>query len=250
MEKRDAFWSREPGEIPKIIAHRGNTGRAFENSISAFIQAAEIGVDGIEIDVSYTADKKLVCFHDATLKRISGSKQRVRDISFITLRSIPLEGNERVPTLQEAFDAIPGSISIVLDIKTCGIVDAEMLERLLKFLKKVSFEQQRRVAATSFNYLALKYLAGRAPDLRLGFILRPDSVHTKLGMAGFFARDYRAVHPQAGMVSRKIVKEWHDAGFDVIPWTINERAQAIKLAGDGVDGIITDHSSTIKDALT
>jgi glycerophosphoryl diester phosphodiesterase len=249
MKKRESFWSRHSGERPKIFAHRGGVGQAYENTITAYTQSAEAGVDGVEIDVSYTADKKLICFHDATLKRISGNKQSVRDTSFRMLRSIPLEGNERIPNLEEAFDSLPSSIALILDIKTSGITDTEMIDSLLKFLKKYSFEEQRKITLTSFNYMALKYLAGKAPDLRTGFILRPDSFHTRLGMVRLFSKEYRAVHPQAGMISRKLVNAWHEEGFDVIPWTVNERVEAIKLAADGVDGIITDYAMTIRDAL-
>jgi glycerophosphoryl diester phosphodiesterase len=247
MSKRDDFWSRGPGEPPRLFAHRGNSGAAFENTVSAYILAAEAGVDGIEIDVSCTADGELICFHDANLKRISGSRQRVRDMRFRTLRSIPLEGNERIPTLNEAFEAIPPSTSIILDIKTSGMVDGEMIDILLGFLKKTSFEEQRRIAVSSFNYLALKALAKRSPDLRLGFILRADSVHSKIGMNRIFSRNYRMIHPQASLVTRKAVSAWHEAGFDVIPWTVNERIDAIKITGDGADGIISDYAPSLHD---
>jgi glycerophosphoryl diester phosphodiesterase len=249
MDKRDTFWSRGHGERPKVFAHRGNTGEAFENTLSAYMKAVETGADGIEIDVSATKDGKLICFHDATLKRISGSGQAIRETSYRTLRSIPLEGNERIPTLAEAFDAIPSSMAVILDVKTRGVFDAGMIEALLKLLKKISFEGPRQIAVTSFNYLALKVLSGKSPDLRLGFILRPDSVHAKLGMARPLSRTYRAVHPHLGMVSRKHIEAWNKAGLDVIPWTVNERSDIMKLAADGVDGIITDDPRMVLDAL-
>jgi glycerophosphoryl diester phosphodiesterase len=247
MSKRDDFWSRGPGQRPRLFAHRGNSGTAFENTVSAFIQSAGAGVDGVEIDVSCTADGELICFHDANLKRISGSRQRVRDMTFRSLRSIPLEGNERIPSLKEAFDALPPSTSIILDVKTSGLVDDDMLDILLRFLKKMSFEEQRQIAVSSFNYLALKYLAKKSPDLRLAFILRPDSVHSKIGMNRLFSRNYRMIHPHASLITRKAVTAWHEAGFDVIPWTVNERIDALKIAGDGADGIISDYAPALLD---
>jgi glycerophosphoryl diester phosphodiesterase len=246
---RDAFWSRTPGKPPRIFAHRGNGSSGFENTISSYIFAAHSGVDGIEIDVSYTSDGKLVCFHDDTLKRISGGRQPLRDTTFRTLRSIPLEGNERIPLLEEAFEALPSSVAVILDIKTCGIMDRGMIGAVRAFLKRTAFEDQRLVSVTSFNYVALRLLARSAPDLRTGFILRADSAHTRLGMASFFSKDYKAVHPQAPMVTRKLVTAWHKAGLDVIPWTVDERMEAIKLAGDGVDGIITDQPASIREAV-
>ncbi len=247
MSKRSAFWSRSPGEPPKLFAHRGNSGRAYENTITAYLQSVEAGVDGVEIDVSCTADNELICFHDANLKRISGGRQRVRDMTFRSLRSIPLEGNERIPTLKEAFEALPPGMSVILDVKTSGMVDSEMLDLLLRFLKKTSFEEQRRISVSSFNYLALKYLAKKSPDLHLGFILRPDSAHSKIGMNRLFSRNYRMIHPHLSLVTRKAVTAWHDAGFDVVPWTVNERIEAIKMAGDGVDGIISDYAPALRD---
>ena len=252
MSRRTSFWSRKKGERLKIFSHRGNTDTstpAFENTISAYTLAAGIGADGIEIDVSFTADGKLICFHDATLKRISGSNQRVRDASFRTLRSIPLEGNERIPTLDEAIDAIPPSTPIIFDVKTVGFVDSDLLDGFTRFIRRVLMAEHREITVTSFNYMSLKYLIMKAPELRTGFLLRPDSVHTKLGMLKFLSKHYKAVHARYSLADKKSIEEWHEKDYDVIAWTVNETADALKLSGSGIDGIITDTPVSIMDAL-
>ncbi|MFH1434889.1 MAG: glycerophosphodiester phosphodiesterase [Pseudomonadota bacterium] len=252
MSRRTSFWSRKKGERLKIFSHRGNTDTstpAYENTISAYTLAAGTGADGIEIDVNFTAEGKLICFHDATLKRISGSNKRVRESSFRTLRSIPLEGNERIPTLDEAMDAIPPSTPIIFDVKTAGFVDSELLDSFIRFIRRILMAEHREITVTSFNYMSLNYLIMKAPELRTGFLLRPDSVHTKLGMLKFLAKHYKAVHTQFSLADKRSIEVWHEQDYDVIAWTVNETVDALKLSGSDIDGIITDTPVSIMDAL-
>ena len=68
--------------LPLVIGHRGVVNIAPENSLSGFKKAIEIGVDGIELDVHMTKDKKLVVVHDGNFKRINGTKDSIRNFTY------------------------------------------------------------------------------------------------------------------------------------------------------------------------
>jgi len=251
MERGSPTWSRGEGEKPKVFSHRGNTGggRAFENTLSAFDAAARSGAAGIEIDVSRTRDGRLVCFHDPTLKRISGGDVPVTSAPFSAIRAIPLEGGERVPTLDEAFEVIPAGLPVILDLKTDGVLDRPLVSKVVRLLKRLACDGERELTVTSFNYYALALLAAMAPHLRAGLLVRPSSIHTRIGMSRPLARRWKAVHPQHTMVRRARVERWHAAGLTVLAWTVNDPKEAARCAAEGVDGLISDNPQLLLSSL-
>ena len=75
-------------KLPLIIGHRGAKGIAPENSLSGFKKAVELGIDGVELDVHLTKDGKLVVIHDMNLKRLTGLKISLRQLTSECLRAI------------------------------------------------------------------------------------------------------------------------------------------------------------------
>ena len=238
-------WRREPGAQPLIFAHRGLARDVFENTLAAYQAALDAGVDGIEIDVSQTADGRLVCFHDDDLMRISGVKEKLRSTPYRDLRSIPLEGHERVPTLDEAFDVIGTQVPIILDVKYSHRFDFGIVEPLTRLLRRRQAECSPNVTVSSFNYLLLDRLVATLPWLRIGFIMGPDSRHAKIGMWKRFSSRYHAVHPSRSLVSSLAVEKWRRRGWTVVTWTVNEPDEARRVADAGVDVIITDDPTAI-----
>lgn len=238
-------WRRKPGEQPAVFAHRGLARDVFENTLASFQAALDAGADGIEIDVSMTADSRLVCFHDPDLKRISGIPDRLRSVSFQELRAIPLEGRERVPTLDEAFDVIGPGVPVILDIKPSHRFDLAIVPPLSRLLRRRQAECAPNVTVSSFNYFVLARLSAILPWVRIGFLFAPDSVHSTIGMLRQLASHYHAVHPQRSLVSPLTVERWHRKGWTVATWTVNEPDEARRVADSGVDLIITDDPSAI-----
>lgn len=238
-------WKREPGEQPRVFAHRGLARDAFENTLSACQAALDAGVDGIELDVSMTRDGKLVCFHDDDLRRISGIPDRLRSMRYHELRAIPLEGRERIPTLDEAFDVIGPEMPIILDVKPSHRLDVMFVGPLVRFLRRRQVECQPNVTVSSFNYFVLNRIVAELPWLRIGFLFSPDSGNAAIGMWKQLSRHYKAVHPQRALVSSLNVEKWHRRGFTVATWTVNEPDEARRVADAGVDVIITDDPAGI-----
>ncbi len=238
-------WRREPGSQPLIFAHRGLARDVFENTLSAYQAALDAGVDGIEIDVSMTSDGRLVCFHDEDLMRISGVKDGLRSTRYQDLRSIPLEGHERVPTLDEAFDVIGTQVPIILDVKHARKLDLAIVEPLARLLRRRQADASPHVTVSSFNYLILDRLVAALPWVRTGFLFAPDSPHATVGMWKRFSKLYHAVHPARALVSSLSVEKWKRRGWSVVTWTVNEPDEARRVADAGVDVIITDDPSGI-----
>src|SRR5687768_17206786 len=92
---------------PLAIAHRGGAGLAPGNTLTAFAMAAALGFRYLETDVRLTRDGELVCFHDATLDRVTEAHGRVSHRGVADLRHMLVEGREPIPTLAEALDAFP-----------------------------------------------------------------------------------------------------------------------------------------------
>lgn len=234
------LWKRERGAPPRIFAHRGLTTRAFENTLTAYRDAMEAGVFGIEMDISMTRDGKLVCFHDRDLLRISGVKESLRSTRFSDLRAIPLEGRERVPTVDEALDVIDPDVPLIFDIKTAHSLDMAMVEPLRRLMRRRELTTAPHITITSFNYLALNRLADAIPGVRNAFIFAPDSIHARVGMLKRFSQRYSGVHPQRTLVSMQSVKRWHAMNLTVSTWVVNEADEARRVAEAGVDLIVSD----------
>ncbi len=100
----------------KIISHRGGMAVNPENSLKAINYSKEIGVDYIEFDVRVTKDKKLVVFHDKSLKRLAGVDYLIADLTLEDISKITLKSGEKIPTLDELLKTA-GNIPLSLKVK-------------------------------------------------------------------------------------------------------------------------------------
>ncbi|MDB5524007.1 MAG: glycerophosphodiester phosphodiesterase [Rhizobium sp.] len=100
-----------------IIAHRGYSASYRENSPEAWQRAVEAGADFIEIDVRFTADWQGVCLHDADLARLAGRAEQISNLPHATIEGIEVDGQPLAPLLSDAFQTIPPSTGIMLDVK-------------------------------------------------------------------------------------------------------------------------------------
>lgn len=143
----------------KIIAHRGASGLALENTMAAFELARLLGVDFIELDVRRAEDATLVVCHDATLARISGNPMRIASSSHAELKSIRLNDKlSTVPTLEQVMKATD-NIPLIIELKSVGCVPG-----LVKLLEKYP---KRRVSVASFRHAELRKLSAGMPKVPL-----------------------------------------------------------------------------------
>jgi glycerophosphoryl diester phosphodiesterase len=234
---------------PLIIAHRGASGYAPENTLSAFKLAAKINVDFIEIDVHQSADGIIVCNHDEDLSRTTTIKGRIRDLSYSELLkadagikfSNEFKG-ELIPTLEQALSI---GVPFLIEVKKGDSYYPGIIPRILKILNNSSIG--KKCIIQSFDTGVLKEFFDLDPSfeyhkLVTGNIpLLPLHIDHKL-KAGKITKykSFDAINPHYKFLNKRLIGKIHNEGQKVFTWTVNEEADMKRMIELGVDGIITD----------
>jgi glycerophosphoryl diester phosphodiesterase len=229
---------RSPSDpTPLVLAHRGASGHALENSREAFRRAVELGADGVELDIHATADGSLVVHHDPILPGIGAIAQ----LDTGEVVRAKLQNGESVPLLGEVLDII-GEREVWVEVKSlAGGVDANLLRTL------DSGPAPDRYAVHSFDHRIIARLARLRPTLRRGILLasRPIDIVPLLTAAGagslWLVRHF---------VERETVATVHEAGAAIIAWTANQEEDIQRLTALGVDGICGDFPDRIRRVLS
>lgn len=224
----------------KVIAHRGLSGLEVENTDSAFIVAGEHSYYGIETDLRRTADGKFVICHDDTLYRLSGQNVAIESTALNELLSIPLydkntetPGEERLTTLdsyieickrydKQAILELKSNFTEEEIVRIIGIINAH------DYIDKVTF--------ISFGYDNLLCVRKVLPNHSVQYLF--STLSDKI--VDMLIRDKIDVAINHKDLTQKALKKFHDAGLKVNCWTVDEKAEAEKLANWGVDYITTN----------
>lgn len=177
----------------RIIAHRGASGYAPENTLAAFRRAETMGATEIEFDIQLSKDGKLVVIHDDTLDRFGFPGRAVVEMTLAELKSLDMGGwfdggefaGERIVTVSEIFDAFGEMFIYHAEIKAPSQALADDLIALIE-----SRGYRERVIVTSFDYDILLYVRERHPAQRVGWLVRHDGFSSDnvemAAAAGFF----------------------------------------------------------------
>ena len=171
-----------PGPRPWIMAHRGASDLAPENTLEAFALALAHGADLLETDLWLSADGEPVCHHDATLQRMAGDPRRVGQLTAAALQRLRIGdgrgGGERpsraagVPTLAEVLAAVPDEVPVMLELKDPAIVEPRPLARLVELLGARARERRAGVICSSLRWL--RRVKALAPGIVTGHIAMHD----------------------------------------------------------------------------
>ncbi|MFE5294428.1 glycerophosphodiester phosphodiesterase [Isoptericola sp. NPDC056618] len=229
---------------PRVVAHRGNSAVAPQNTRAAFESAARAGADSLEIDVRLTVDGEVVVIHDDTVDATTNGSGKLADLELREVRLLdagswfsPAYAGQRVPTFGEVTDLLrarPG-LDLLLEVK--GAWSAREVRRVTEPLRAAGLAD--RTVAQSFWPETVAALRDADPGLRRGLLVttaRDDLVER--------CRDLDVVmcNPQ-GTVLRDdpdVVARLHEAGLSTAVWTLNEPAHWAAAVALGVDAIITD----------
>ena len=239
-----------------VIAHRGASGVAPENTMAAFRKAVELGAGFIETDLQLSRDARLVALHDDTLERTTNGRGPVSSKTLEELRKLDA-GNwfrpsgqgtaafagERIPTVEEilAFGR-EHEIGLHLEVKPTGPSGAE---HAIVGALHASNEVARSVVL-SFSASVLKRIRQLDPLVMTGFLFSdrmPSPVAAAVGAGA------RQLLPRADHATRELVTEAHAHDLRVVAWTGDSHAAMQKLIAAGVDGIITDYPDRLVDLL-
>jgi glycerophosphoryl diester phosphodiesterase len=249
-EARLSAWLRVPGKRPLVLGHRGARQSAPENSLRAFELALGEGADGFELDVRLDRDGRVIVLHDAELGRVSaGSEARAaEDLGPDELGRVDLGGGERVPLLVDVLRLCRERHARVnVELKRYVRHPVALLRGVERAVRE-SGAPPELVIFSSFRPGFVAALARRLPTFPRAWlvhekqrILRSAPLYRLLGSDG--------VHPQHSLVTARSLARWKSGTAVVNTWTVNDGAEARRLADLGVDAIISDRPGAMLEAL-
>ena len=170
---------------PLIWGHRGASGHAPENTLPAFQLAADMGADGVELDVQLTRDGIPVVCHDETVDRTGSGAGWLKDFSYSEIRKLDFSfGNAayegvKIPTLEEVFDLLaPSGLTVNIEIKTGIIFYDRIEEKVLKLVRDKNWED--RVIYSSFNHYTVRRIRELDPAAKVGLLYAEEKLLGKL----------------------------------------------------------------------
>ncbi|HUK57092.1 MAG TPA: glycerophosphodiester phosphodiesterase family protein [Nitrospiria bacterium] len=237
---------------PLIIAHRGASGRAPENTMAAFRLAVEQGADWIELDVHQTADGRLVVLHDFSLQRTAGDPRAVRELSLEEIRKLDVGSwrdrsrrAERVPTLDEVLAFAAGRVGLMIELKRGSPFYPEIEQRLIDTIAR--HRARNRVTISSFDLAGLKTLRELDPEIPLGLLTRKTKPGDILDEAG--SLNVRSIHISTHRLSKNILTRAHSNRFPVYVYTVNRPSLMKRCLSMGADGLFTNYPDRLRDLL-
>ena len=225
--------------VPIIIAHRGDSSRALENSLEALRLALSLPADMIEIDIRRSLDNALYVMHDKHTGRTADKNVDIERSTSDEISRVTLKNGEPIPTLTDALNVVRGNIGLNLEIKSgeTGRLTAEHLR---------DFGYTGTVLISSFLDAEIRSVREVAPFIAISGIF--DSFTMK-DLAAYRAKGYSLISLKKQTVSRELMKACHDQGIKVYVWTINNEDEMEKFVAWEVDGIYTNKPSILKGLL-
>jgi glycerophosphoryl diester phosphodiesterase len=232
---------------PWIVAHRGASGHAPENTMAAFKRAVELGARFIETDLHLTRDAQFVAIHDQTLDRTTNGHGAVRDCTLAELNKLDAGmwfdrqfAGERIPTLEEVL-AFASEHDVVFYLELKYEAAWGMHHALAAAIQGSG--NAARTIVISFDLGTLKGLRQLDTSAMMGLLVeevRPDLVKAAVGVGA------RQLCPRWDLVTRDLVEQAHQADLQVVTWTLDEAGQMRAAIDAGVDGIMTDFPDRLR----
>ena len=247
----------DPENRPLIVAHRGSSAHAPENTLAAFRRAIEDGADAIELDVRLSKDREVVVFHDSRLERRSSGSGHLRDATLNDLKKLRVGRSvdkrfvhERIPTLSEVFDLCIGKVGLNIEIKADrqSRHELEIIDRCCSLMKRYHLKQS--VLISSFHHDFIKYLKQQNREIPGGLLFHPLK---RIGRSAVRLAERSGVEYVifSGTSLRKYaVRRAHGKGLFVAEFTVNTARRFHRAVRYGVDAIITDDPARMRNLLS
>lgn len=252
-----AALAAEPPKV-EIVAHRGASADAPENTVAAIELAWKQNADASEFDVYLTKDGKLVVIHDATTKRTAGVDVKVADSTLAELRKLDAGtwkdkkfAGEKLPTLDEMLATVPAGKRVFIEIK-CGPEAVPEVDRVVK----VSKLKPEQAVVISFNADVVAASKKLRPDLQALWIVSLQPKGQKARTAEELiakAKEIKADGLDLSATPEILDKAFGDkvkaAGLKLYVWTVDDAALARKMIAAGVESITTNKPGWLREQL-
>ncbi len=230
---------------PVVMAHRGASAHAPENTLAAFRLALEHGADGVELDAKLSADGHVMVIHDQTVDRTTGGKGRVRELTLAQLKKLDAGmhfdssfAREQIPTLEEVFVAVGARTLVNVELTNYASPTDNLPDKVADLVTKFGLQEQ--VMFSTFHPLTYLRIRRRLPQI-------PTALLTLPGKAGQLGRGWLGrllspdyLHPYYTDVTEKSMASEKRRDRMVNVWTVNDPVEMRRLFQIGIDGIITD----------
>ncbi len=233
-----------------VIAHRGASGNAPENTLAAFRKAIALGASFIETDLQLSRDARFVAIHDATVNRTTNGQGAVHDMTLDDLRKLDAGSwfgsefsGERIPTLEEILEfSKKNDVVFYLEIKPGGSWGGE--HAMISSLRESG--EIPRTVVISFDPSIVLSLRKIEPTLMTG-LLYDGQIENPLDKA--VAIGARQLVVRGDLVTPALISEAKKKDLQVVCWTVNHPAHMRLLAAAGVDGIMSDYPDRLVAAV-
>ncbi|MBF2638316.1 glycerophosphodiester phosphodiesterase [Listeria welshimeri] len=220
----------------KIIAHRGDTVNAVENTVEAIESAAKAGADYSEIDIQETKDHQFVVFHDMTLRRLAGSSKRVADMTLQELQQTKITSgaySSHIASFDEIINAAKkNKIDLLVEVKLHGGESSDMVERFITLLKKEKVADKYLVQ--SLNQPVIEKIEHADPSLETGIILALNIGNLPKTSADFIVLEDFSIN-------KRLLTQAKQNNKKVFVWTVNKEKLMQMYLRKNIDGIITNY---------
>jgi glycerophosphoryl diester phosphodiesterase len=223
-----------------LIAHRGASNIAPENTMKAFRMAIDLNADGIEFDVRKSKDGELVIIHDNNVLRTTHRFGFINRMNLNKIKSLDAGEGERIPTLSEMSSSVKGKVTLMCELKVHDIT-----EKVANVLKNADLIESTIVI--SFKHNELLKIQKIEPNIRIGSIIPSGKgwltnwYEKKKAILFASSHGFFSINTFYLIVNQKFVDFAHYHGLKVFPWTVNSKRTIIKLIHMGVDGILTNN---------
>ena len=224
----------------KMVAHRGVSGLERENTCAAFVAAGNRSYFGVETDIHRTADGQYIVFHDDNLVRLLGDERVVEEMRFDELRALrltDLDGNARgdllLPTLAEYVNICKKyDKDCVLEVK--NHFEPEDIDNVIGIIRGIGWLE--RTIFISFDLPNMLCIREKLPQQRAQYLVSTFGDD----LLSILTQNHLDLDIKYSSLSAEQVRACHEAGIKVNVWTVNEAADAERLAGYGVDFITSN----------
>ncbi len=219
-----------------VIAHRGASSYAPENTFAAFDLAVQMGARQLELDVHLSSDDHIVVIHDDTVDRTSNAKGSVNSYTLNELKALDVGrwfgaqfSGEQIPLLDEVLNRYKGKVHFHIEIKGGS---AELSKRTADLIREHEMEDE--VTITSFKKERLEAIRSYAPELSTAWLV---AIVTSSVIAQARDLEVNQLCPLANLVTAKLVERLHGEGFVVRAWGVKNEKLMHKVVQAGVDGM-------------
>lgn len=234
---------------PTVMAHRGLSADAPENTLYAFSDAISVGADFIELDVQQTRDGVLVVMHDSNLKRTTGVNKDIWDVDYVDIQDLdagswfdPAYANARIPTLEETLQFVDKRAKLNIEIKPTKHGSDTLEQDVAELITRYQYTDACYV--TSFSYGSLKKVKEANPEIRTGYLM-------SVAYGQFYSLKYAdAFSLNKVFVTSQVVNAAHQQGKQIFAWTVNSMSEVRSLCNLHVDSIITDDPVMVQNVIS